>query len=46
LVNFEDNEYIVKRPSTAAEEDELIKAGFEYVRYDDKEQMPIYRKRK
>ena len=46
LVNFEANEYIVKRPSTAKEEDELIKTCFEYVRFDDKEQVPIYRKRK
>ena len=46
LVNFEANEYIVKRPVTAKEEDELIKVGFEYVRFDDKEQVPIYRKRK
>jgi hypothetical protein len=36
----------VKRPKTSEEEDELIKAGFEYVRFDDKMQVPIYRKRK
>jgi hypothetical protein len=45
-VNFEVNEYIVKRPNTAKEEDELIKAGFEYVRFYDEEQVSIYRKRK
>jgi integrase len=46
LVSFETNEYIVKRPTTTKEEDELIVAGFEYVRFDDKEQLPIYRMRK
>jgi len=46
LINFEANEYIVKRPITAKEEDELVKAGFEYVGFDDKEQVLIYRKRK
>jgi len=46
LMIFETNEYIVKRPTTAKEEDELIIVGFEYVRFDDKEQVPIYRKRK
>ncbi|MEM3459094.1 MAG: tyrosine-type recombinase/integrase [Candidatus Bathyarchaeia archaeon] len=46
LVNFEADEYVVKRPKTTEEEDELIKAGFEYVRFDDKMQAPIYRKRK
>jgi hypothetical protein len=34
------------RPKTSQEEDALISAGFEYVRFDDKEQVPIYRKKK
>ena len=38
--------WIVRRPQTTQEEDELIEAGFEYVRYDDRMQTPIYRKRK
>jgi integrase/ribosomal protein L37AE/L43A len=46
LVNFDSEEYLVKRPTTTKEEDELITAGFEYVRFDDREQVPIYRKRK
>jgi integrase len=43
---FKSNEYISKRPKTSLEEDALISAGFEYVRFDDREQTPIYRKRK
>lgn len=40
------DQWTVKRPTTNKEEDELIEAGFEYVRFDDKLNMPIYRKRK
>jgi hypothetical protein len=32
--------------SISQEEDALISSGFDYVRFDDKEQVPIYRKRK
>lgn len=46
LINFATEDYTVRRPGTSNEEDQLIEAGFEYVRYDDKEQCPIYRKRK
>ena len=46
LVDFAIDDYTVRRPKTSREEDELIEAGFEYVRYDEKEQCPIYRKRK
>jgi integrase len=46
LVNFEEDDYIVCRPRTSREEDGLIKAGLEYVRYDAKEEAPTYRKRK
>ena len=42
----ESDEYIVKRPKTAQEEDKLIGVGFEYVRFDSKENTPVYRKRK
>jgi integrase/recombinase XerD len=38
--------WIVSRPNTTLEEDQLLEAGFEYVRFDDKLQLPIYRKRK
>jgi integrase len=46
LIDFATDDYTVRRPKTSKEEDELIEAGFEYVRYDDKEQCPIYRNRK
>lgn len=46
LIDFATDDYTVRRPKTSKEEDEFIEAGFEYVRYDDKEQCPIYRKRK
>jgi hypothetical protein len=35
----------VKRPSTSKGEEQLIEAGFEYLCFDDKLNMPIYRKR-
>jgi len=44
--SFSSEEYITKRPKTSIEEDNLINAGFEYVRFDQKEDCPIYRKRK
>ena len=47
LVEWEEaDQYTVRRPGTTKEEDQLIEAGFEYVRYDDKLNIPIYRKRK
>jgi site-specific recombinase XerD len=42
----EPDKWTVRRPSTTKEEDELLEAGFEYVRFDDKLNVPIYRKRK
>ena len=44
--SFSSEEYVTKRPQTSQEEDALINAGFEYVRFDSKENVPIYRKRK
>ncbi len=44
--NFSNADYVIKRPKTAQEEDELLTAGFEFVRYDHKEDAPVYRKRK
>jgi hypothetical protein len=38
-----NDEYITKRLKTSKEEDDLISTGFEYVRFDDREQVPIYR---
>lgn len=44
LINFESNEFIVKTASTLEEDEELIKAGFEYV--TERNGIKIYRKRK
>jgi integrase len=46
LTEFKPEEYTIRRPRTSKEEDELLEAGFQYVRYDKKDQCPIYRKRK
>lgn len=46
LVNFESDEFYVKRASTKEEEDSLIEAGFEFIRYDSIHNEAIYRKRK
>jgi integrase len=46
LVEWDQDEYTVRRPKTTKEEDELIIAGFQYVRFDDIECVPIYRRRK
>lgn len=46
LITFESDDYNTAYAKTLGEEDKLIKAGFELVRYDDKEQVAIYRKRK
>jgi hypothetical protein len=47
LVDWEQPDcWIVKRPQNSQEEDELIAAGFEYVRFDERLDTPIYRKRK
>jgi integrase len=43
---YSTEEYIVKRPTAPEEEDALISSGFQYVRYDEKKNVPIYRKRK
>lgn len=46
LTEFKPEEYTIKRSRRSKEEDELLEAGFQYVRYDDKDQCPVYRKRK
>jgi integrase len=47
LVDWEQpDNWVVKRPQTSQEEDELITVGFEYVRFDEQLNTPIYRKRK
>jgi integrase len=44
--SYSSEEYVTKRPQTSQEEDTVINAGYEYVRFDDRENVPIYRKRK
>jgi hypothetical protein len=52
--NLEENDELRRlsnKPSfahakTLAEEDKLIEAGFDFVRYSETEQVAIYRKRK
>ena len=46
IVSFESNEFIPRRAKSKEEEDALIKAGFEFVRYDHMNKEAIYRKRK
>jgi len=46
LINFESDEWHVAHAETLEEEDKLIEAGFEFVRYDNKENVALYRKRK
>ena len=43
---YTSDEYVIKRPKTAEEEDALYSAGFEFIRLDDRTQTPILRKRK
>jgi integrase len=44
LVSFEGNEYHVKASKTLEEDEELLKAGFEYV--TERDNVKIYRRRK
>ncbi len=46
LINFESDEWHVAHAENLEEEDKLIQAGFEYVRYSKKYKVAIYRKRK
>jgi integrase len=46
LINFESDEWHVAHAKTLDEEDKLVQAGFEFVRYDERENVAIYRKRK
>ncbi len=46
LINFESNDWHVAYARNLEEESKLIEAGFEYVRYSEKDQLAIYRKRK
>ena len=46
LITFESDEYKTACAKSPEEGDKLIKAGFELVRYNDEEQVAVYRKRK
>jgi integrase len=46
LINFESDEWHVKTAKNLDEEKKLIEAGFQYVRYSNKDEIAIYRKRK
>lgn len=46
LINFESDEWHVAHARTLEEENKLIEAGFEYVRYSERDEVAIYRKRK
>ena len=43
---FKKGEYMVKRPQTKAEEDQLILEEWEFVRLDTELNLGVYRKRK
>ena len=44
LVNFEGDDFITKTSKSIEEDEELLKAGFEYV--TERDGIKIYRKRK
>lgn len=46
LVNFESDDYHSAIAKTIAEERQLIETGFEFVRYDEREEVSLYRKLK
>jgi len=46
LISFESDEWHVAYAKNLKEEEKLIEAGFEYVRYSKKDDVAIYRKRK
>jgi integrase len=46
LISFEEDEFHVAFAKTLEEEKKLIEAGFEFVRYSERDELAIYRKRK
>lgn len=46
LINFESDEWHVATAQNLKEEKKLIEAGFEFVRYSEKDKVALYRKRK
>ncbi len=46
LINFESDEWHVSHAKSLEEETKLLEAGFEYVRFSERDGVAIYRKRK
>jgi integrase len=46
LISYKSDEWNVAHARNLEEESKLIEAGFEYVRYSEKDEVAIYRKRK
>jgi integrase len=46
LAKFESRECETAYAKTLQEEDELLKAGFDFIRFNEKEQVAVYRRRK
>jgi hypothetical protein len=46
LLNLESDEWNVAHVTNPEEENKLVEAGFEFIRYSDKDEVAIYRKRK
>ena len=46
LLNFESDEWHVAHARNLEEENKLVEAGFEFIRYSEKDEVAIYRKRK
>ena len=45
LIDFESDDWHVGHAKSLEEETKLIEAGFEYVRYSERDEVAIYRKR-
>jgi hypothetical protein len=45
-IDFESDDWHVAHARNLEEENKLIEAGFEYVRYSEKDEVAIYRKRR
>ncbi|PIU59168.1 hypothetical protein COS86_05725 [Candidatus Bathyarchaeota archaeon CG07_land_8_20_14_0_80_47_9] len=46
LLNFESDEWHIAHATNLEEENKLIEAGFEFIRYSEKDQVAKYWKRK
>ena len=46
FIDFESDEWHMATVQSLDEEKKLIEAGFEYVRYSDKDEVDIYKNRK